>query len=48
MISIQDYASANVSSWAGIEDHMMKHDTAMVKDYVDDIDSLLVFVSHYP
>ena len=30
--------------WAGIEHHMVKHDSDMVKDYADDIDTLLVFV----
>lgn len=34
-----------LSGWSGIEDHLMKHDTGRVKDYLDDIDTLLVFVS---
>lgn len=31
--------------WAGIEDHLMKYDTGKIKDFMDDIDTLLVFVS---
>ncbi|EKM53465.1 uncharacterized protein PHACADRAFT_55920, partial [Phanerochaete carnosa HHB-10118-sp] len=29
--------------WAGIEDHLTEYDTGLVKDHVDDIDTLLVF-----
>lgn len=32
-----------VSGWAGIERHLMKHDTAEMRDYTEDIDTLLVF-----
>ncbi|KIP06608.1 hypothetical protein PHLGIDRAFT_52468, partial [Phlebiopsis gigantea 11061_1 CR5-6] len=31
--------------WAGVEDHLMKNDTGMMKDYADDIDTLLVFAA---
>ena len=36
---------AGLTGWAGVEDHLMKNDTGMMKDYADDIDTLLVFVS---
>lgn len=41
----QHSSGATLSGWTGIEHHMAKHDTGMVKDYADDIDTLLVFVS---
>lgn len=34
-----------MESWAAVQDEMYKHDAAMVKDYAEDIDNLLVFVS---
>ena len=38
-------SDAGLTGWAGVEDHLMKNDTGMMKDYSDDIDTLLVFVS---
>ena len=34
-----------MDGWAGIEDHLMKHDSRVLKDHAEDIDTLLVFVS---
>ena len=42
---LQNPTSTPLSGWEGIENHVMKHDTAEMKDYADDIDTLLVFVS---
>lgn len=38
-------AKSSLSGWPAIEDYLQKHDAGMVKDYSDDIDTLLVFVS---
>ncbi|GJE85033.1 hypothetical protein PsYK624_011100 [Phanerochaete sordida] len=32
-----------LSGWAGIEDHLFKHDTGEMKYHAEDIDTLLVF-----
>ncbi|GJE97506.1 hypothetical protein PsYK624_137270 [Phanerochaete sordida] len=32
-----------LSGWAGVEDHLFKHDTGETKYYAEDIDTLLVF-----
>ena len=40
-------ADTPLSGWEGIENHVMKHDTAEMKDYTDDIDTLLVFVNRF-
>lgn len=34
-----------LAGWAAIEDHLLKYDLGKVKDSIDDIDTLLVFVS---
>jgi hypothetical protein len=34
-----------MSGWAGIDDHLLKHDTGWVQGYANDIDTLLVFES---
>ncbi len=31
--------------WASVQDTMKRHDAAVVKDFADDINTLLVFVS---
>ena len=33
--------------WSAIEAYLQKHDSGKVKDYADDIDTLLVFVSYW-
>lgn len=38
-------SNGNLTGWAAIEAHLMKNDTGMVREYVDDLDSMLVFVS---
>lgn len=35
----------SLNGWSAIENYVQKHDSGMVKDYADDIDTLLVFVS---
>ena len=37
--------TVELSGWAGIEHYLLKHDTLKLKDYADDVDALLVFVS---
>ena len=39
---------ATLHGWAGIEDHLAKHDSSTMRDYADDIDTLLVFVRLIP
>lgn len=41
----QQTSTKNLSGWAAIEDSLLKYDLGRVKDYTDDIDTLLVFVS---
>ena len=54
IVQIHNYIQNNadgktdLSGWAGIEDHLLKHDNIRMKDYTDDIDALLVFVSFHP
>lgn len=43
--SFQSTSGHTLSGWAGIEDHLMKHDLGKINGYVVDIDTLLVFVS---
>lgn len=43
-----ELGAEGLTGWAGIERHMAKYDTAMVQDYADDIDTLLVFVGPFP
>ena len=53
IVHIHNHAQNNangkpeLSGWAGIEDHLLKHDNVRMKDYMDDIDALLVFVSFH-
>ena len=42
---LQKSTTTQLSGWEGIENHVMKHDTAGMKDYADDIDTLLAFLS---
>lgn len=37
-----------MASWSAVETEMKNHDQAMVNDYAEDVDNLLVFVRHYP
>lgn len=41
---LQNTTDPELSGWGGIEDHLSKYDRGWVKDYADDIDTLLVFV----
>lgn len=45
MSSFQKLPGHLLSGWAGIEDHLIKHDILKVNDYMNDIDTFLVFVS---
>lgn len=36
--------SDKLFGWTGIEDHLARNDSVMVKDWVDDLDTMLVFV----
>lgn len=39
-------ASSQPSGWPAVEEYVQEHDESMVRDYADDVDTLLVFVSH--
>ena len=43
-ISFQTSPGTKLQGWAAIQNHLLSYDTAVVKDYTDDIDTLLVFV----
>ena len=40
-------APYDAQCWPAIEDHMSKYDSTMVKDYSDDVYTLLTFVRHW-
>ncbi|KIP10744.1 hypothetical protein PHLGIDRAFT_64885, partial [Phlebiopsis gigantea 11061_1 CR5-6] len=43
MSSFQKLPGHLLSGWAGIEDHLIKYDILKVNDYMNDMDTLLVF-----
>ena len=38
-------SQSTLTGWAAIEDNLMRYNVGRVADYMDDIDTLLVFVS---
>ena len=46
--SSADYAQSGSTKtgWSAIQDHLLDHDGDMMNDFAEDIDTLLVFVSH--
>ena len=44
--AIEELYSSGLRDWAAIRAHLKRHDAAMVKDYEDDINTMLVFVSN--
>ncbi|KIP10907.1 hypothetical protein PHLGIDRAFT_185490 [Phlebiopsis gigantea 11061_1 CR5-6] len=39
------FHATRLPGWAGIEEHFMKYDSSVMKDFADDIDTLLVFAA---